>query len=167
MGPATAKRETGDLFEGEIYEQVQKTPVEVVYQIFQVSDNIRIALLSINSAKYSKYRKTHMSLALFSLLVRAFQEVNVKWGAPDFTTLLNDHADDWGGKRFSAWNKLTKCAFDYIYDEYQLELKRAKKRDDDVPTIINYFKNQKSIAKLLKKPLSAELKRLARKVLES
>jgi hypothetical protein len=167
MGPATAKRETGDLFEREIYEQVQKTPREVVYQIFQVSDNIRVALSNINNAKYTQYRKTHMSLALFSLLVRAFQEVNVKWGSPDFTTLLDDHADDWVGKRASAWNKLTRCAFDHIYDEYQMEVKRAKKKEDEIPTIINYFKNQKSIANLLKKPLPAELKRLARKTLES
>lgn len=167
MGPATAKRETGDLFEGEIYDQVQKTPVDVVYQIFQVSDNLRVALSNMNSAKYSKYRKTHMSLALFSLLVRAFQDVDVKWGSADFTTLLDDHADDWVGKRASAWIKLTKCAFDHAFDEYQKEVKLAKKKDDDIPTVINYFKNQKSIAELLKKPLPAELRRLARKTIES
>lgn len=167
MGPAMAKRETGDLFEGEIYEQVQKTPVEVVYQIFQVSDNIRVALSDVNGPKYTSYRKTHLSLTLFSLLVRAFQEVNVKWGSLDFTELLDDHADDWVGERASLWKKLTKSAFDYLFSEYQKEAKRAKKKDEDALTVINYFKNQKSITQLLKKPLPAELKRLARKVVEN
>ena len=81
MGPATAKREAGDLFEGEIYEQIQKTPVEVVYHIFQVSDNIRAAASDINGPKYTKFLKVHVNLTVFSLLVRAFQEVGVKWGS--------------------------------------------------------------------------------------
>ena len=166
MGPATAKREAGDLFEGEIYEQVQKTPIEVVYHIFQVSDNIDIALSYINGARYTKYLKTHVSLILFSLIVRALQEVGVKWGSPEFTTLLDDYNDNWTPKRNTNWKNLTKSAINYIYDAYQVEVKRSKKKNENIPTLITYCNNQSSITMLLKKPLPAEARRLARKVIE-
>jgi hypothetical protein len=165
MGPATAKREAGDLFEGAIYEQVQKTLIEVVYHIFQVGDNISIALSYITGSRYSKYLKTHTKLALFSLLVRAFEEVGVKWGSSEFTTLLDDHTNNWTVARNSNWKKLTKSTTDYVYAAYQSEVKRSKKNKEDVPTLINYCKNQNSITALLKKPLPAEIKRLARKVI--
>ena len=62
---------------------------------------------------------------------------------------------------------MTKKAVDHIYAAYQLEAKRAKKKGEDIPTFVNYFKNQSSIFALLKKPLPADLKSAARKVINS
>ena len=87
-------------------------------------------------------------------------------GFVDFTTLLDDHAEDWDGKRATNWKNLTKSAINYIYDAYHKEVKRSKKKNENIPTLINYCKNQSSIAALLKKPLPAEIRKLARKVIE-
>jgi len=167
LGPANAKRSAGELFEGDVYEQVQKTPAEVAYHIFQVSDNIRISLNDLTSYKYIKSLRPHINLALFSLIVRTFQEIGVKWGSPEFTELLDNHVEYWGGKRFNLWRSMTKKAIDHIYSAYQSEIKRAKKNGEDVPTLVNYFKNQSSILALLKKTLPVDLKKAARNVIES
>jgi hypothetical protein len=167
LGPAVAKLSAGDLFEGDVYEQIQRTPVELVYQVFQVGDNIGNVLRDLVSIKYIKSLRPFAALTLFSLVVRTLQEVDVKWGSPELTELLDDHAEDWVGKRFSLWRSFVKQALDHILAMYKKETKRIKKKGDDVPTYANYFRNQTSVIALLKSPLPAELKKAARKVIES
>ncbi len=167
LGPAFAKANAGELFEGDVYEQVQKTPAEIVYQIFQVSDDIQYCLWNLASFKYIKSLKPHVNLALFALIVRTFQEIGVKWGSPEFTQLLDDHAEVWQGERLTLWRGMTRKAIDHINDIYERDVRRARKAGDDTPTFVNYFKNQTSVLRLLNIPIPAALKKSARQVLKS
>jgi hypothetical protein len=167
LGPALAKHEAGELFEGEVYEQVQKTPIEVVYQIFQVSGNVRSCLYILANYKYINMIRPHIFLTLLALVIRTFQEIGAKWGSPQFTQLLDNQGDEFYSKYFILWRKMVRKAIDHINNIYKDEAQKAKKRVDDSFTIANYFKNQTSILALLKKPLPAELKIAARKVLDS
>ena len=141
LGPAIAKLSAGELFEGDVYEQIQKTPIEVVYQIFQVRDSIRVCLRELVQYKTIKSIRPHANLALFALLVRAFQEVGMNWGSPEFTQVLDYQTENWDNKRYVAWRKLVKKALDHIIAKYKIVAKRAKRKGDDIPTYANYFKS--------------------------
>ena len=95
MGPSVAKIAAGELFEGSTYEQIQNISPETAYQIFQVSDNLRICLRDLASFRYIDALRTNAYLVVFSVVVKTFQEVGVIWGDPEFTELLDDHNDDW------------------------------------------------------------------------
>jgi len=166
LGPALAKLSAGELFEGEVYEQIQKTPVEVVYQIFQVRDSIRICLRELVQYKTIKSIRPFANLALFALLVRTFQEIGVKWGSPEFTQLLDYQYENWDNRRYVAWRRLVKKGLDHILTKYKIVAIRAKRKGDDVPTYPNYFKSQPQVTELLKTPLPTDLKKAARKALE-
>lgn len=167
MGPAVAKIAAGDLFEGQIYEQMQKTSPEISYQIYQVCDNLKITFSDLAGNRSLDALRVNAYLVLFSLIVRVFQEIGVKWGSPEFTELLDKHGEDWQGTRFKLWRAMTKEAVNHINIIYQAEVKRAKRRKEDAPTVRNYFVNAKSIMELLKKPLPTSLKTAAKKVIES
>ena len=167
LGPAIAKVSAGELFEGQVYEQVQKTPIEVVYQIFQVSDGTRASLRELAKFKYIKSIRPFAYLAAFALVVRTFQEVGAKWGSPEFTQLMETQAEAWNNGPSVAWRAMVKKTFDHIYGIYTKEAKRAKAHKLDVPSYANYFKSQTPVQSLLKAPLPVELRRAARKVLGS
>jgi hypothetical protein len=167
LGPALAKARAGELFEGGVYEQVQKTSAELAYQLFQASENIRVCLYDLSRYKYIKSIRPHISLALFALIVKCFQEVGIKWGSPELTKILDDHFNQWDGKRYTLWKRMIKKGIDHINNAYLGEVRQAKQLGDDIPTYANYFKNQTSILALLRTVLSTELKDAARKVVES
>lgn len=165
MGPSVAKVAAGELFEGQIYEQIQKTSPELAYQIFQVSDNLKYSLRDLAGNRTIDALRANAYLVLFSLVVRALQEAGIKWGESDFTDLLDDHADDWQGTRDKLWRATTKEAIKHINSVYQTDVKRAKKHKEEVPSIRNYFINNKSVAQLMNKPLPAKLKQTVKRVL--
>lgn len=161
LGPAVAKATAGELFEGEIYEQVQKTSPELAYQIFQVSEILRSTLGDLRSYKYIDTLRNNIYLVLFSVIVRALQDAGLKWGSQEFTEFLEDENDkNW----YSPWRTMTKEAIDHIYAVYKADASKAAKHQDVPPTIRNYFINNTSVTGLLKKPLPASLKRAAKHV---
>lgn len=165
LGSAVAKASVGELFEGEVYDEVQKTSSELAYQIFQVSDNIRVMTNDLKTFRYIDALRYNAYLVVFSVIVKTFQEINVKWGTSEFSELidyqLNDMPSDW----YDLWRKLTREAFDHVNAIYQQDVKRAKKKQDKIPTVITYFKNQSYISALMNKPLPASLKKAAKKVI--
>jgi AIPR protein len=167
LGPAVAKATAGELFEGEIYDQVQKTSPETAYQIYQVSDIVQVMLNDLKSFRYINTLKPNVYLVLFSVVVKALQEVGVKWGSPEFTEFLEEDEDISFSSWFGAWRKIVKEAIDHINKIYKADVKRALKHNDDAPTIRNYFINNTSISGLLKKPLPASLKKAAKQVIAS
>jgi len=165
MGSAVAKASVGELFEGEVYDQVQKTSPELAYQIFQVSDNVRVMINDLKTFKYINTLRFDAYLAVFSIIVKAFQEIGVKWGTPEFTELLDnqwERSDNW----FALWRKLTRESIDHINAVYTKDVNRAKKANEEPPSVVNYFKNQTHISSLMKKPLPASLKKAVKKVIE-
>ncbi|SRR5258706_2343404 len=167
LGPAVAKATAGELFEGEIYDQVQKTSPETAYQIYQVSDIVQVMLNDLKSFKYINTLKPNVYLVLFSVVVKALQEVGVKWGSPEFTEFLEEDEDISFNSWFGAWRKIVKEAIDHINKIYKADVKRALKHNDDEPTVRNYFINNTSVSGLLKKPLPTSLKKAAKKVIAS
>lgn len=167
LGPALAKARAGELFEGDVYEQVQTTSAELAYHLFQVSENIRVCLNDLSSYKYIKTIRPHISLTLFSLIVKCLQEVGIKWGSPELTKILDDHYNQWDGKRYTHWKRMVKKGIDHINNTYLGEVRQAKHMGDEIPTFANYFKNQTSIHKLLKTATPIDLKETALKVIES
>jgi hypothetical protein len=163
LGPAIAKVSAGELFEGEIYEQVQKTSPEIAYQIFQVSSIIQSILNDLKSIKYINALRANIYLVLFSVIVKVLEETGVKWGSSEFTEHLEDDGDGWYG----PWRKIVKEAIDHIFTIYKADVQRAKKRNEDAPTVRNYFINNTSVSELMKKPLPASLKKAAKQVIAS
>lgn len=165
MGPSVAKIAAGELFEGQVYEQIQKTSPELAYQIFQVSDNLKYSLRDLASNRTVDALRANAYLVLFALVVRTFQETGIKWGESNFTDLLDDHADDWQGTRDKLWRAMIKEAIKHINGVYQADVKRAKRHKEEVPSIRNYFINHKSVAQLMNKPLPTKLKQTVKRVL--
>ncbi len=166
LGPAAAKLSAGELFEGEAYVQIRKTPIDVVYQIFQVRDSIRVCLRELVRHKAIKSIRPHANLALFALLVRTFDEIGVDWGAPEFTQLLDKQFENWDNKSYVAWRRMVKIALDHIIAHHKIVADQAKTKGDDIPTYTNYFKSPPPVLELLKAPLPDELKEAARKSLK-
>jgi hypothetical protein len=165
LGPASAKLSAGELFEGEAYEQIRKTPIDVVYQIFQVRDSIRDCLRELVRHKDIKSIRPHANLALFALLVQTFEEIGVNWGSPEFTQLLDNQFENWD-KRYVAWRRMVKIALDHIIVQYKIAADQARTKGDDIPTYANYFKSPPPVMELLKAPIPTELKEAARKALK-
>src|SRR6266545_2572039 len=106
MGAAAAKASVGELFEGEVYDQVQKTSPELAYQIFQVSDNIRIMINDLKTFRYINALKSDAHLAVFSLIVKTFQEIGIKWGSDELSKLIDGQLDNPPHNWFDLWRKL-------------------------------------------------------------
>src|SRR5258706_8603015 len=121
---------------------------------------------NLKTFKYIDALRYNAYLVVFSVIVKVFQEINVKWGTVEFSNLLDSQLDDIPTDWFDLWRKLTREAFDHINSIYQQDVKRAKKKEDKVPTVVTYFKNQTYIFALMQKPLPASLKKAAKKVLE-
>jgi hypothetical protein len=119
---------------------------------------------ALNAFKYIDALRYNAYLVVFSVIVKAFQDFGVKWGSVEFSVLLDKQIDHQGW--FEAWRKLTREAFDHVNAIYRQDVKRAKKKEDKVPTVVTYFKNQTYISSLMKKPLPASLKKAAKKAIE-
>ena len=60
---------------------------------------------------------------------------------------------------------MVREAVDHVNGIYQSDVKKTLKKDEDAPTVRNYFVNNTYISALLKKPLPTSLKKAAKKVI--
>jgi len=169
LGPAIAKQEVGELFEGETYDLICETPVELVYQIYLVNDDLEGAYWELaNSKRYIAYLKGHINLTLLAVVAKTLKAAGADWGKEEFSQLLEKQREQWWGwGGYSApWRKLTKACIDHIVTHYKKEARAVYKAEGYEPTYPHYFKNQSYVAKILNAPIPGTLTKLARKVLQ-
>jgi hypothetical protein len=168
LGPAVAKQNVGDLFDGEVYEAIQKTPAELAFQMFLLGTNLWECGRELAGEKvYIRNLKSYSHFALFSIAVQALNAVGAKWCDPVLTNNLQEKWKDWSLAYDRLWRKFTKACIDHIVEAYRKESRRYSRREGEELTYANYFKNQSYISRMLKSPLSGDIKRFARSILQS
>jgi hypothetical protein len=162
LGPAVAKN-VAELFEGELYERIRETPAELVFQLHLLDVALLEARSKLATDKiYIRNLKSYEYFALFSLVGRALTMVGAKWGDPELTTRLHGQ---W--PKYYPTRKLTKACIDQILVAFKKESRDYSRREGEVLTYANYFKNQSYVARMLKATLSGDIKRFARLALIS
>ncbi|MDI1336148.1 MAG: AIPR family protein [Lacunisphaera sp.] len=166
LGPAVAKN-VAELFEGTVYEGIRETSPELAFQLFLLDTAMWESRSDLAKVKvYIGNLRSYEYFALFSLAVRALTEVGVKWGDPDLTAQLHGQWDGYYPKRFKLWRKLSKECIDHILAAFNKESRSYSRREGQELTYANYFKNQTSVARMLKAGLPGEIKRCARAALK-
>jgi hypothetical protein len=167
LGPATAKN-VSDLFEGELYQKVRETPPELAFQLYLLSDPLKDIRKKLATKKvYIRNLKSYANFALFSLVVRTLTETGAKWGDSQLTTQLYGQWATYYPTHYNHWERLTKACIDHILTAFEKESLGYSKREGEKLTFANYFKSQSAVARMLNKPLGADIKKLARFALNS
>ncbi len=166
LGPAVAKK-VADLFEGEVYETIRKTPSELVFQLFLLDEALWESRTDLAAKKaYIRRLKSYEYFSLFSLVVRALSEGGATWGDPGLTTRILDQWPDYYRKHYdNNWRRLTKAGIDHIVVAFKKESKRYSRQEGQELTYANYFKNQTYMARMLRVRLTGAIKRRARTAL--
>jgi hypothetical protein len=150
LGPAVAKASLGSLFDDDSYSIIRKTDLEVVYQIYLVNKILQHCFNLISQTKrYVANLKGYSNLSLFSLCVRTLESVERDWGKPQLTAVLEKHAEETP----TAWRHLTKVAIDHIWHEYKRAALAYRRSQEKELTLLNYFKSQRYMGKLLHGPV--------------
>ena len=166
LGPAVAKN-VSDLFEGELYDNIREMPPELAFQLYLLDLALSKSRSELSKDKaYIRNLMRYEYFSLFSLVVRALTDAGVKWAEPVFTTQLQDLLEDYP-KRFTLWRKLAKACIDHIVAAFKKEAIEYSRREGQSLTYANYFKNQSSVARMLKVALPSEIKKCARAVLKT
>lgn len=168
LGPVVSKN-VADLFEGELYEKISETPVELSFQLFLLDEVLWESRSSLATSKvYIRNLKRYEYFALFSLTVRALEEIGAAFGDPSLSKQFEDqwpsYYDDGYHKR---WVNLTKACIDHILAAFKKESSRYFKVNGQTLTYANYFKAQSYVGPILKGALPGVIKRLARSALRS
>ena len=165
LGPASA-RQPGQLFEGNAYQEIRKTPLEVAFQIFAVGDNIdkanRVVVKKVGAAKLVK--PYHEQL-LLSRVVRAMDAAGFDWGSEAATTQLLAQWSAWYGTNDRPWIRFVSALVKEIVTGFRKEAATHKKRTGENLTPANFFKSQEGVSTILRKPVPLEIRRLAKKAL--
>ena len=165
LGPAVAKK-VADLFEGELYESIRETPPELSFQLYLLNVALWESRSGLSKDKvYIRNLKSYEYFTLFSLVVRTLTEVRAKWGDPELTSQLHGQWKDYYPNHYNLWRKLTKACIDHILVAFKKESRGYSRREGQELTYANYFKNQSSVARILKAELPGEIKRCARAAL--
>lgn len=167
LGPAAAKN-VSELFEGEIYDTIRQTPAELVFQIFLLDSALWGCRCDLSRDKvYIRNLRSYEYFVLFSLAARALTAIGAKWGDPALTAKLHGQWDEYYDKHYKHWRAFTKAGIDYILESFKKESRKYSRREGEEMTYANYFKNQKYMARILKRSLSRKLKSCARTALRS
>ena len=160
LGPVAAKGGRGGLFEEKPYEAIRKTPPELVYQIYLLSEAIDRSLKELAASKrYVEELATYLRLALFSICVKALQASGAEFGQTELTaTLENGSMPEYRLRRFC------KSGIDIIRAAYKAEGKRYRQKMGKELTLANFSKAQEYVGKLLQKPLPQSFRQLGRQV---
>jgi len=162
LGPAIAKSELGELFEGKAYDIIKSTSPELAYQIHLVG---KIAGDCVGElSQYKKYvaqLASHMKLAVFSMLVKALQGAGAKWGHPTFTALLEKEIKD----PTRPWLETVDGCAVVVRKSFVNERKRYKKMKGKDLTPANFFKAQTQVARFLSANLPIKVRRTVREIL--
>lgn len=169
LGPAIAKSSLGELFEGEAYDLIHHISPELAYQTWLVGWNLDTCYWQLaKSKKYIANLRGHIDLTLFALIQKVLRSAGARWGNPEFTQLLEQQwdSDKWWTGQFVRWRQLTKACVDYIRAYYDKENARFLKTEGYRLAYANYFKSQTYIATIMSSPVSSQLTKLAKRVLD-
>jgi hypothetical protein len=165
LGPAMAKN-VAELFEGEVYESIRETPIELVFQLFLLDSNLCQCRNELARDKvYIRNLRYYEYFALFSLAVRAMTDVGAKWGDPALTAQLIGQWPEFSPIHDKHWRTLTKVGIDYIFSAFKKDSRRYARKEGEDLTYANYFKNKSYINRIIKRSLSREVKSCARAAL--
>jgi hypothetical protein len=117
------------------------------------------------STKYINNVRRYISLALFSLAVKALKSGGAVWGKVEFSELLEEHLTALSEKSL-PWRKLVRQCIDRIYDHYKREAKLLKKREGIVLSYSNYFKSQAYVSEVINPQVPRNTTSIARKALK-
>jgi hypothetical protein len=163
LGPAIAKGTVGELFEEAPYQLIRRTPPDLAYQLYLLSEILDECMNELAASKrYIDELASYVWLALFALSAKAVQACGAKFGEAEFAILLEK-----GAYPKHRWLKFCKAGVDTIRAAYKKDAKRYRTKEGKELTLANFSKAQEYVGKLLKKPLPAQLRRLARKLVRS
>jgi hypothetical protein len=168
LGPAVAKHSVGELFEGEIYDAIRKTPPELAFQLFLLDSNLWECENDLARKKvYIRNIKSHAHFVVFALAVKALNGAGANWGDSGLSNNFHEKWRHWDATYDHLWRGLTKACIDQIIEIYEKESRGFSRREGEELTYTNYFKNQGYISRILKLHLTGDIKRCARAILRS
>lgn len=163
LGPALAKGAVGELFEDTPYKLIRRTPPELAYQLYLLSEMLDECMKELAASKrYIDELASYIWLALFALTAKTLQSCRASFGDAEFTALLER-----GAHPKHLWLKFCKSEVDTIRAAYKENAKRYRDEEGKELTLANFSKAQEYVGKLLKKPLPSQLRQTARKLLRS
>ncbi len=165
LGPATAKLKVSSLFDGNAYDEIRATPVEVAYQVYLMDIMVNDCFRGLaESIVYAKNLKGHVNLSLLSMTVKVFHETKVQWGKPEWTQTLESQWAEWDSS-WRNWDRLVKGCVSFIHNHYKEDAALFRKQEDiDLPHN-NYFKTQKYVSKFLDASVPNDLVIIAQKII--
>jgi hypothetical protein len=163
LGPALAKGNVGEIFQGEGYDVIREsTSSELAFQVHMVFEDIDWSLRRMKQKKYRIARR-HIDLAVLSLVCRTASEQKAAWGKPDWTIALMQQKKD-GASWDKPWLELTRKAADVVLTKYAAALHRARLQGDDL-TLKNFVRRRDEIKQILTAPLQKGMRHAVRAVL--
>lgn len=159
LGPATAKREVGALFDEPIYNRLKENHPDLVYQLFLLNLVVQHCVSDLGKSKsYVSAIAGQMRLTLFSLIVKSLNAAKIEWRSPEFTAYLHFQAT----APSKQWRDLIAILSSKIREQFYAEAKRYKASSDAELAVSNFFKSHSIIQRLLASPLSAQAKSTAK-----
>lgn len=135
LGPANARSNAAELFEGKNYDQIRRIKPAVAFQLFELDEAVRSAWSSVGAAtKGLRELKTYPRFLMISLLVRAIDQSDLSWGTEKLTVAIQRSP----GVEF---NRCVRVMGDYILDGYKMARRATRKAGKGDLTLANYFKS--------------------------
>jgi hypothetical protein len=161
LGPVTAKRELGQLFDEPIYNRLKQTPIDLVYQLYLVDRIVQTCVIELARTKeYVASLTRHMQLTLFSLVIKSLDSAKILWRSPKLTEFLESQRDE----PSRAWHHLIATLSSMLREHYYDEAKRYKVTSAQALPLSNFFKSHAYIERILQRPLPARAKTAAREI---
>jgi hypothetical protein len=165
LGPALAKGNLGELFQGEGYEEIrEKVTPELAYQVYIVGDLVDSSLRQLTQQKYRNAR-AHIDLVVLSLVCRVLSEQGAAWRKAEFTACLEKQLTDWDAYR-KSWRLLSMTAAEMALEAYAKTSKRVERDEGRELTLKNFVRRKDEVTKLLSAPLKSRLRKTAAMLVE-
>ncbi len=164
LGPVTAKRELGNLFDGKLYDELKRAAPELTYQLFLLDGSIRDCVREISQAKdYVRSLRNHMQFVVFSIVARSLDSAGLRWRSPELTSVLESPPE----RSRTRLKELVATAATTIRDRYYEEAKSYRSLNARDLPLANFFKSQSAVGKLFSKPLSPRLRKQGKLLIEA
>jgi hypothetical protein len=161
LGPALAKGNVGELFQGEAYDTLrERTTDELAYQVYVVAQNVRESLEHLGKARYRNARRL-IDLAVCALVFEALGHSGIAWKKPELSTLLNKQWEDWD-KWEKAWRELTRQAADIVLAQYEKAARRVERAEQEQLTLRNFVVRRDDLQRMLAAGSPASLRKAAK-----
>ena len=163
LGPALAKGNLGELFQGDGYDLIRRdTTPELAYQVHLVFENLDYCLRELKQKKHRSARR-HIDLVVLSLVCRALGEQGAMWKKPEWTTQLRQQGIDWQ-EWATRWVVLTRMTADFVLDKYAKAVHRADRKGEEL-TLKNFVRRKEEIKEIVTGPMPKAFRRATSAVL--